>query len=114
MNSLRFAGLSLLVATSLMARTYTVLHTFDYTNGAYPISSLVLSSNTLYGTTYLGGLGGGTIFRLNVDGTGFLNLHNFTQTPPLINQGSGFIPFAGGLVISGSTLYGTTVGNGAG
>lgn len=97
-----------------MARTYTVLHTFDYPDGAYPIASLLLVSNTLYGTTFLGGLGGGTVFKVNIDGSDFQKLHNFDQKPPLLNQSNGRFPFAGGLVISGRTLFGTTVGNSSG
>src|SRR5208283_4323734 len=54
---------------------FTVLHTFTalnlvtppYTNsdGAYPLTSLILSGNTLYGTTQLGGTNGsGTVFAV--------------------------------------------------
>src|SRR5579883_3209848 len=105
-------GWGLLVPAALPARTFTVLHAFDYTNGAYPTAPVVLSSNTIYGTTSGGGLGGGIIFRLNIDGTGFQTLHNFAQTPPLFNDND--IPIAGGLILSGTKLYGTTSGNSIG
>src|SRR5882724_5563776 len=49
-------------------------------NGAYPNAGLILSGNTLYGTAAGGGnWGNGTVFAVNTDGTGFTNLHNFTQ-----------------------------------
>ncbi|MCX6925321.1 MAG: hypothetical protein NT154_19235 [Verrucomicrobia bacterium] len=50
-------------------------------DGAHPCGGLVLSDNTLYGTTS-GGAGGfwgqGTVFRVNTDGKGFAVLHRFT------------------------------------
>ena len=72
-------------------------------DGANPYAGLVLSGNTLYGTTYYGGsLGDGTIFRINTDGGGFTNLHNFD-----FDGNDGYKPYAG-LISSGNTLYGTT------
>jgi uncharacterized repeat protein (TIGR03803 family) len=60
-----------------------------------------LSSGTLYGTTYGGGSSSqGTVFKVNMDGTGFAVLKNFTGR-------DGQYPGAG-LVLSGGTLYGTT------
>ena len=76
-----------------------------YTNsdGACPEVGLILSGNTLYGTTEHGGTSGyGTVFKINTDGSGFVNLHNFT------NGSDGSDPHC--LVISGNTLYGTTFG----
>lgn len=71
-------------------------------DGANPLGSLVLSSNTLYGTAQNGGSPGwGTVFAVNTDGTGFTNLHVFA------NNGDGARPSAG-LLLAGSTLYGTT------
>ena len=64
---------------------YTVLHTFSGVNvfgnseGAYPLGSLVLCGNTLYGTTFIGGAYGyGTIFAVNTDGSRFTSLYSFT------------------------------------
>lgn len=80
---------------------------FDENDGAYPIANLVLSSNTLYGTTSEGGFAGfGTIFKVSTDGTGFMVLYDFSNTP------AGGYPQAG-LVMSGNTLYGTTEIGGA-
>jgi len=73
-----------------------------------PRTGLVLSGNTLYGTTYNGGSGRtdyGTVFALNVDGTAFRLAHSFTG-------GKGGAYPRGGLVLFGSTLYGTTYGGG--
>jgi uncharacterized repeat protein (TIGR03803 family) len=73
---------------------------------------LILSGNTLYGTTLNGGAASdGAVFALNTDGTGFTNLHSFG---PGNNTSLGFFTNAdganpyNGLVLSGSTLYGTT------
>jgi len=51
------------------------------TDGAVPVAGLILSGNTLYGTTSGGGSGGnGTVFAVTTDGTGFTPVHNFEQT----------------------------------
>jgi uncharacterized repeat protein (TIGR03803 family) len=89
---------------------YSILYSFsDFAtnnDGAYPYGGLVLSGNTLYGTTSAGGsTGGGTIFALDTDGTGFTNLHTFGFG---LNVG-GLNPNAD-LALSGSTLYGTAAG----
>ena len=64
---------------------------------------MILSGSTLYGTTEHGGTNGyGVVFKVNTNGTGFVNLHNFT------NGTDGSVPHT--LVISGSTLYGTSLG----
>ncbi|HEX3720095.1 MAG TPA: choice-of-anchor tandem repeat GloVer-containing protein [Verrucomicrobiae bacterium] len=93
------------------AQTLNVVHAFtaaDYTeevftnvDGAHPYGSLVLSGNTLFGTTEVGGEGMGTIFSVNEDGSGYTVFHTF--------QGGwdGSAPYSG-LAISGNTLYGTT------
>jgi uncharacterized repeat protein (TIGR03803 family) len=97
-----------------------------YTNsdGAKPHSGLVLLGNTVYGTTFNGGdYGNGTIFKLNIDGTGFTNLYNFM---PLIDSGiqvygygriytnsSGSGSIAG-LTLSGNALYGAAEEGGSG
>jgi uncharacterized repeat protein (TIGR03803 family) len=64
--------------------SYTVLHSFD--DGWYPFATLLHGSDgALYGTTLYGGTGlgpgGGTLFKLNEDGTGYQVLHNFGDTP---------------------------------
>jgi uncharacterized repeat protein (TIGR03803 family) len=87
-------------------------------DGGNPQGNLVLSGNTLYGTTIQGGnpdtangyTGDGTAFAVNTDGTGFTNLYGFTalsnSSPyPYPNSG-GANPYAG-VILSGNTLYGT-------
>src|SRR6185503_11685024 len=72
-------------------------------DGYKSVANLVLSGNALYGTASFGGSSAkGTVFRVNTDGSGPTNLHNFTGTST-----NGERPLAG-LVLSGNTLYGTT------
>ncbi len=69
-------------------------------DGAWVRAGFVLSGNTLYGRTTEGGdFGGGTVFRLNTDGTGFATLRSLSGTAP-----------GASLTLSGSTLYGTAGG----
>jgi len=86
---------------------FTNLHNFD--GGIYGFnfnSGLILSSNTLYGTTYHdGAYGHGMVFAVNTDGTGFTNLHSFTDAST--GESDGGYP-RGGLILSGNTLYGTS------
>ncbi|HZL80149.1 MAG TPA: choice-of-anchor tandem repeat GloVer-containing protein, partial [Candidatus Limnocylindrales bacterium] len=102
---------------------FTTLHSFTAVSGSGansdgtgPLAGLILSGNTLYGTAVNGGSSGhGTVFALNTNGTGFLNLHSFTATSgyPSINS-DGVGPLAG-LILSGNTLYGTAYyGGGSG
>ncbi len=94
------AGLLLLPAGRAAAQNFTNLYSFNNGN-AGPAAGLLLSGNTFYGTTFLGGaLGYGTVFALRTNGTGFANLYSFT------NGSDGAAPTAG-LVLSGNTLYGT-------
>jgi uncharacterized repeat protein (TIGR03803 family) len=84
----------------------------DTPEGCNPAESeLVLSGNALYGTTFSTGssngvaYGWGTVFRMHTDGTGFAVLKNFS------GSSDGKYPCAG-LVLSGSTLYGSTAEGG--
>src|SRR5580698_5017551 len=63
------------------------------TGGDGPYDGLLLSGNTLYGTT---AFGDGTVFAINTDGSGFTNLY-FLGEPNAY------------LISSGNSLYGTTV-----
>jgi uncharacterized repeat protein (TIGR03803 family) len=86
-------------------------------DGGTPNAGLVLSGNTLYGTTQSGGMGGnGTVFSLNTDGTGFTTLYSFTALSapsPHGTNSDGAYP-EGDLVLSGNTLYGTADSGGGG
>ena len=65
------AGLSLIPAGRITAQTFTVLHSFTGGDGTFPYAGLILSGNTMYGTTAVGGgSDGGTVFAVNTDGTG--------------------------------------------
>jgi len=112
-----FAMLNLIPAGRLTAQTFTTLHHFPPTSpngnsnrdGAAPYGGLITNSsgNSLFGTTQIGGsFGNGAVFAVNADGTGFTNLHSFTA------GGGGGYPRAG-LILSGSTLYGTALYGGS-
>lgn len=98
-----FYGTELYGGTNFMGTVYrmnpdgsgfTNLHGFStqgsnsfyyYTNwdGEAPWGVFKASSNILFGTTYGGGFfGGGTIFRMNLDGSQFTNLFNFDEISP--------------------------------
>jgi uncharacterized repeat protein (TIGR03803 family) len=79
---------------------------FTNEDGAYPDAGLILSGNTLYGTTGCGGSWGwGTVFAVSTNGTGFTNLYSFT------GGSDGAFPGTG-LVLSGNTLYGSATWGG--
>jgi len=85
-------------------------------DGLMPDSGLVLSGDVLYAVTHAGGpSGSGTVFSLKTDGTGFTTLHNFSLTSPIpcpCHNTDGSRP-GSRLLLSGNTLYGTTLGGGA-
>jgi uncharacterized repeat protein (TIGR03803 family) len=79
-------------------------------DGANPNGGLLLSGSTLYGTTYDGGVsGGGTVFAMSLNGTGYQVLKNFGAriVGGVFNNTDGANP-NGNLVLSGGTLHGTT------
>jgi uncharacterized repeat protein (TIGR03803 family) len=81
-----------------------VLHTFDGSGGVFPLGALTRVGSTFYGTTE-GGSGdcqNGTVFKMQMDGSGFSTLHAFSNTNP-----NGIYP-SPNVAVSGSTLYGTT------
>jgi len=88
-------------------------------DGAGPSGELVLSGSNLYGVTQIGGaMGTGTIFKIGTDGSNYTVLHTFSvptydSTSELYTNADGATPYAG-LILSGSTLYGTTAGGGGG
>jgi len=79
-------------------------------DGAHPSGALLLSGNTLYGTTAGGDTVNGTIFSINTNGDDFAVLHAFPN-----NDFSGGASPLGGVILSpsGTTLYGTTSDGGA-
>ena len=83
-------------------------HTVTYpdSTGDTPNPGLLLVSNTLYGTTFYGGVfDAGSVFKINTDGSGFALIQSFAFT-------NGQSP-ASGLTLYNNALYGTTTGGGA-
>jgi uncharacterized repeat protein (TIGR03803 family) len=89
------------------------------TDGAAPVGQLVLAGGFLYGTTSAGGTNGrGTIFRVGVDGTGFVVLKHFDattvdSTTNLLENDGGAVPIAGLVDGTDGYLYGVTSVGGA-
>ena len=84
---------------------YTTLHSFagSTVDGQWPYGDLTLSGTTLNGMTSKGpGANLGTIFKLNIDGSGYTNLHTFAGRPS-----DGATPY-GTLASSGASVYGLT------
>jgi uncharacterized repeat protein (TIGR03803 family) len=117
------SGTGTVFAVNTNGSGFTILHSFSpisggNSDGAFPGNGLVLSGNVLYGTTANGGSSGsGTVFAVNTDGSGFTTLYTFSAganngSGAMIN-GDGIEP-AGGLTLSGNTLYGTAEGGGSG
>src|SRR5436309_15758171 len=103
------AGAGLILPGRMTAQTFTTLHRFTALygdpagniDGSHPEAGLILSDNTLYGTATTGGTAdAGTVFAINTNGTGFMNLHSFTFS-------DGTAPITG-LILSGNVVYGTT------
>jgi uncharacterized repeat protein (TIGR03803 family) len=93
-----------ILAADATAQTFATLHSFgsppDY--GGNPWGNVIACQNTLYGTTYTGGTNGvGSVFAVNSNGTGFVDVYSFS------GGADGGEPRAG-LAVSGNTLYGTT------
>ena len=116
---MKYLAFSLAVTVALWAsradsQTFTTLLSFTGTGGtaigANPNGSLTLSGTTFYGVTNVGGSNGfGNVFSVGTDGTNYQNLLSFTGTA---GAATGLYP-KGGLALSGTTLYGTTVVGGA-
>ena len=76
-------------------------------NGSYPRGSLISDGTFLYGMTYRGGTNDmGVIFKIKLDGTGYVNLLDFA------GASNGSNPF-GSLISDGTFLYGMTGGGGS-
>ena len=85
--------------------------------GSSPVGSLVQAPDGyLYGTAAVGGVSGrGTLFRIQMDGTGFEVMHEFTDlssaSPPLNVDGA--VPLAGLMNGQDGLLYGVASAGGA-
>ena len=84
----------------LTSGAFTVLHSFDGTDGSNVEGNLLVKNGTLYGTAVLGGSSSdGTLFSLNLTTNAVTVLHNFSGA-------DGINPHA--LVMQKGTFYGVT------
>ena len=113
------AVLVLFAATSisLQSQTFTTLHSFDGTDGNYPLAGLVQGTDgNFYGTTSTGGSydrcsgGCGTIFKITPAGT-LTTIYNFCADTPYCTDGAN--PVAGLVLGSNGNLYGVTGSGGS-
>ena len=89
---------------------FALLHSFigGASDGLAGFGSLTFSGTKLYGMTVGGGSGSrGTVFSMNLNGTGFTLLHHFAG-----GSGDGDDP-QGSLTLSGTKIYGMTAGGGS-
>jgi uncharacterized repeat protein (TIGR03803 family) len=104
------AGVGVVFRVSTGGAGYTALHYCNSraTNGYRPYGSLTLANGSLYGMAYLGASNNlGALFRMNTDGSGYTNLHDFAG-----GAADGANPM-GDLTLSGTTFYGLTTQGGA-
>ena len=88
-----------------------VLTTFPESalQGAKPVDDGVVIGNQYFGTTNIGGVNGkGVLFRVNLDGTGFTKLKDFTTSEG--QPGYQSYSSTGKLIVAGVQLYGTVAG----
>jgi uncharacterized repeat protein (TIGR03803 family) len=91
-----------LAAANGAVQSYSILHHFTTVpaDGYLPEAALIVSDETLYGTTFAGMDSSGIVFRINTDGSGYMILKKFQ-----LGDGSSL---NSRLVLQGETLYGTT------
>ncbi len=106
--------LALLITSATLpavAQTFSAIHTFTGgADGGNPSSGLTMDrQGNLYGTTFAGGLGYGTVFKLARSGSGWIirPIYNFHGS-----DGSG--PYARVVFGPDGNLYGTTATGGGG
>jgi uncharacterized repeat protein (TIGR03803 family) len=89
----------------------SVLHSFNDNDAFGPGSSLIFdAAGNLYGTTFYGGHGHGTVFKLTPNGDGSWTesvIHSFNY----VDDGAG--PYSGLIFDAAGNLYGTTYSGGA-
>lgn len=96
-------GVGLIFSIDTNGNSYKDMLNFDTANGWGPTGDLIISGGTLFGMTLAGGIGvngNGNIFRIDTDGSHFVNMFEFNGT-------DGKYPF-GDLTLSGNILYGMT------
>lgn len=106
-------GYGMIFGLNLDGSAYTNLHSFaglsngTNSDGIQPLAALTAFGTNLFGTCSGGGISNGVVFRLNTDGSGFTNLHVFSALVSGTNSDGAF-PYAGGLTVNGTNLFGTT------
>jgi uncharacterized repeat protein (TIGR03803 family) len=97
---------------NLEGSDYTALYNFaDGPGGVYPSGGLIISSNTIYGTTSQGGDNdSGTVFSINTDGSNFKAIFSFPGDHP--NYTDGQPESIGKLLLAGNVFYGVDTGVG--
>ena len=84
------AGVALTHARQVTAQTSIAVNS----DGINPNAGVIVSGNTVYGTTATAGNSGkGTVFAVNTNGTGFRILHSFTGASDGAHPWSGLIVF---------------------
>ncbi|MBI5381124.1 MAG: putative Ig domain-containing protein [Opitutae bacterium] len=105
-------GRGIIFRMNLDGSGYTILKKFagSPNEGALPVGKLLQGSDgALYGTTETGGrLQGGTVFKINRDGTGFAVLRSLDYS----SEGSQ--PWSGVIEGGDGVLYGTTISGSSG
>ncbi len=118
-RSMRLAGASVVLASatllasavittvSAQAQTFITLHSFDGTDGSFPLAGLIQATDgNLYGTTSFGGANGvyGTVFKITPNGK-LTTLYNFCSKSGCTDGDS---PSAGVIQATNGVLYGIT------
>jgi len=113
-------GLGTIFAVNTDGSDFRTLYTFPgadtnglNTDGSSPYGRLVLVNKTLYGVTYDGANGNGTIFSIHTDGSDYTVLHAFSAMDTSGINTDGAAPQAG-LTLVGDTLFGATDFGGSG
>src|ERR1700733_3091200 len=91
-------------ALPVQSQTFSVIHTFTGEDGAAPATLTMDRAGNLYGTTFDGASGAGTVYELKRSGSDwvFNRLYSFTGAE------DGGYPKAGVIFGSDGLLYGTT------
>jgi uncharacterized repeat protein (TIGR03803 family) len=95
--------------------SFTTIHALRSAgDGGSPQSSLILSSNILYGTASSGGsgIGDGTVFAVDTGGTNFVPLYSFSDIKPPGSTNNDGADSTAPLILSGTNLYGVAFAGG--
>lgn len=103
------AWMTMVKPEAAQAQTFSVLHEFDWNDGADPSAGLTIAgAGTFYGTAGLGGThGGGVAFKLAQRGLGWILTPLYDFSP-----NANYLPAAGLTIGPGGVLYGTNTNNG--